>query len=191
MIPAGTYPVVVSPVETERGPVHIQWGPGTTKSPFQAAVCFEVLRGPQAGQKITAFLYFSDDTAKRSMESLRACGFTGDDIDKFSDQKPDIECEIVVDHEVYKEKTRAKVKWINSASRGFSFEAPLDPGSLRKFSAQMRNTLKAIPVVAGKKAERQAPTAAPVGASDPGESQWSGNDDPDPPPGELVDDPFA
>ena len=195
MIPEGTYPAVVAPVETERGPVYIQWGPATDKSPFTAAVCFEILSGPQAGQKISSFLYFSSSAGKsgktvaeRSIESLRACGFTGDDIDKFSDQAPDIECQIVVEHETYQGKTVAKVKWINKAGGGgFTFEKPLAPSELRKFSAQFKGVLKNIPVVAGKKAERQPPTAA-VGDM----PSWSGNDAPDPPsPSEMVDDPFA
>jgi len=170
MLPAGTYAAVVSPVQTANGTFPIQWGPGTDKSPFTAAVNFEVINGPCAGQKITAFLYFGDtvsksgkSTAERSIESLRACGFTGDDIDKFSDQNPDIEVQIVVEHETYQGKTRAKVAWINAASRGFTFEKPLDTRSLRKYSAQFKSALKGIPAVAGKKAERQAPTVALAG----------------------------
>ena len=184
MLPAGTYAAVVSPVQTDHGTVPIQWGPGTDKSPFTAAVNFEIINGPFSGQKITAFLYFSDTagksgktTAERSIESLRACGFTGDDIDKFADQSPDIEVQIVVEHETYQGKVRAKVAWINAASRGFTFEKPLETSSLRKFSAQLKSTLKAIPVVQGKKAERQPPTSAPP-ADDNG---WNGNDTLPPP----------
>jgi len=177
MLPAGTYAAVVASVDTERGPVYIQWGPGTERSPFVAAVSFEVLNGPQAGQKISAFLYFGEKSAVRSMESLRACGFTGDDIDKFSDQNPDIECQIVVEHETFEGKTRAKVKWINKAGGGaFTFEKPLPPNELRRFSAQFKGTLKQMPAVAGKKAERQAPSSAP-----PAGDEWSGNDHLPPP----------
>lgn len=187
MLPAGTYAAVVAPVDTDRGPVHVQWGPATANSPFVGAVSFEVLNGPQAGQKISAFLYFGEKSAVRSMESLRACGFTGDDIDKFSDQAPDIECQIVVEHETYEGKTRAKVKWINKAGGGaFSFEKPLAPNELRRFSAQFKGALKQIPAVAGKKAERQQPSAAPIGGSG-----WSGGDDLPPPtnnPPDAADD---
>ncbi len=179
MLPAGTYAATVAPVETDTGSKSIQWGPGTPKSPFTAAVCFEVLNGPQAGQKITAFLYFGENSVERTLESLRACGFTGDDIDKFVDQSPDIECQIVVEHETYEGKTRAKVRWINKAGGGaFTFEKPLDAPSLRKYSAQLKSRLKTIPVVVGKKAERQAPSAA---ALDEGGSGWSGNDTLPPP----------
>jgi len=177
MLPAGTYAAVVAPVDTDHGPVSIQWGPGTAKSPFVAAVSFEILNGPQAGQRITAFLYFGDNSVERSMESLRYCGFTGDDIDKFADQHPEIEVQIVVEHETYEGKTRPKVKWINKAGGGaFTFDAPLAPNDLRRFSAQFKSKLKSIPAVTGKKAERQAPTAAP-----PDDNGWNGNDTLPPP----------
>lgn len=177
MLPAATYPAVVVPVETPNGPVSIQWGPGSEKSPFTAAVTFEVLSGPYAGQRITAFLYFGEKSAPHSMKGLRAAGFTGDDIDKFSDQNPDIECQIVVGHETYQGKTRAKVLWINQAGGGgFVFEKQLSPSELRKFSAQFKGALKSVPAVTGKKAERQAPSAPPAD-----EGGWSGNDSLPPP----------
>lgn len=193
MIPAAAYPAVVVPVETENGAFSIQWGPATPKSPFTAAVCFEILSGPQAGQKITAFLYFGEGSVGHSMKALRACGFTGDDIDKFADQTPDIECQIVVEHEVYEGKTRAKVKWINQAGgQGFTFEKPLDRGSLRKFSAQFKSALKAVPSVTGKKAERQAPSAAPPSDYDGMDSLPPPTDNPPdgPPPASDDDIPF-
>jgi hypothetical protein len=179
MLPAGTYAAVVSPVETQSGLLPIQFGPGTEKSPFTAVLSFEILRGPQAGQHISAFLYFGEKSVNRSMESLRVCGFKGDDLDKFVDQTPDQEVQIVVEHETYDGQTRAKIKWINSPSRGFVFEQPLDQKNLRMFSAQMKGKLKTIKEVAGKKAEREPPT--PAAASEEG-SGWSGNDQPDPPP---------
>jgi len=184
MLPAGTYAAVVAPAETDHGRASIQWGPATQRSPFSAAVGFEVINGPESGQKITAFLYFGDASFQRSLESLRACGFTGDDIDKFADQTPDIECQIVVEHETYEGKVRPKVKWINKAGGVFTFEKPLPQSDLLRFSAQFKTALKSVPVVQGKKAERQAPTAAPP----PAEDGWRGNDDPDPPPPSTTDD---
>lgn len=167
MLPAGTYAAAVVPVETKSGPASIQFGPATTNSPFTAVLSFEILRGPQAGQHISAFLYFGDRSVDRSMESLRACGFSGEDLDKFIDQNPDIEAQIVVEHETYEGKTRARVKWINSASRGFVLEKPLDQKELRMFSAQMKAKLKTIKEVSGKKAERQAPSADPAATGEP------------------------
>lgn len=195
---SGRHPAVVVPVETESGPLSIQFGPATKSSPFQAILSFEIIRGPHSGQRISAWLYFGTDKADkkgktvmdRSLEALRVCGFTGDDLDKFSDQHPDQEVDLTIDMEEYDGKRRPKVKWINSPSHGgFVLEAPLGQSELRKFSAQLKGALKKAPVVQGKKAVREAPTAAPSGTPvDDPMPDWSGNDEPDPPP---MDNPFA
>jgi hypothetical protein len=191
MIPEGIYAAAVVPVETPHGSLSIQFGPPTPNSPFSAALSFEIINGPCSGQRMTAFLYFGDKAGKsgkttfeRSIESLRICGFTGDDLDKFSDQHPDQEVSLTVKHEVYtnpqtgEKKTTAKVAWINSPMRGFVIEAPLATSDLRKFSAQFKGALKRMPPVVTRKAERQAPSAAPP-ADDGG--GWSGNDQLPPP----------
>jgi len=192
---SGRHPAVVVDVETESGPLAIQFGPPTQNSPFQAILSFEIVRGPYAGQRISAWLYFGSTVSKsgksvmdRSLEALRVCGFTGDDLDKFSEQHPDQEVELTIEMEEYEGKRRPKVKWIDSPNRGgFVLEAPLAQTDLRKFSAQLKGALKKAPVVQGKKAERQAPTPAPAGGGD-GPPQWDGMDqDPGPP----IDDPFA
>src|SRR3990172_9378378 len=103
------------------------------------------------------------------MESLRACGFTGDELVKLSEQNPDVEVQIVVEHETWEGKVRAKVKWINSLARGFVLEEPLDDKSVRMFSAQMKGKLKMVKEVAGKKAERQPPSAGVDASEDRGD----------------------
>lgn len=185
MIPAGTYPAVVVPVEVDGESTSIQFGPATDKSPFTAAVCFEVLSGPQAGQKITSFLYFGDNSIDRSVESLRICGFKGDDIDQFFGQRPENEVSIVVEHEEYDGKTRAKVKWINKpGGGGLVLQKRLAGADLKKMSARMKQRMKAAPVYEGKKAERQAPTSGPAASE-----EWNGMDqgDPDPTAGPARD----
>jgi hypothetical protein len=194
---SGRHPAVLVDVETESGPLAIQFGPATKSSPFQAIVTFEIVRGPFSGQRISAWLYFGTDKADkrgktvmdRSLEALRACGFTGDDLDKFTDQHPDQEVELTIEMEEYEGKRRAKVKWINPPNRGgFVLDAPLAHSDLRKFSAQLKGALKKAPVIQGKKAERQAPTPMPAGAASDDAPAWDGMDqDPGPP----VDDPFA
>lgn len=205
MIPAAIYSAVVVPVDTESGPLSIQFGPPTKNSPFSAALSFEIISGPYSGQRITAFLYFGSKAGaksgktgmERSLESLRICGFTGDDLDKFSDQHPDQEVSITVVHDTYQDektgesKTNAKVAWINSPMRGFVLKEALPQTELRRYSAQLKGTLKKIAPVSGRKAERQPATpmaAGSNGADDDPMPPWSGNDEPDPPP---MDDPFA
>lgn len=182
MIPEGTYAAAVVPVETPSGALSIQFGPATQNSPFSAALSFEIINGPCAGQRLTAFLYFSDKISKsgkttfeRSLESLRVCGFTGDDLDRFADQHPDQEVSLTVKHETYTDektgqtKTTAKVAWINSPMRGFVIEKPLATTDLRRFSAQFKGALKKTPPVVTRKAERQAPSAPPAAEEERGD----------------------
>ncbi len=201
MIPAGTYPAVVVPVEVDGEMVSIQWGPASQNSPLSAAVAFEILSGQHAGQTITAFLHFSTEvkpgskTGKsqmdRSIESLRYCGFTGDDIDQFFSQNPENEVSITVEHEEYQGKTRAKVAWINKpgGGGGFVLQKRMAPTDLKKMAARMKSKIKAAPVYEGKKAERQAPTAS----EGEGTGGWNGLDqgDPDPTAGTQVREPGA
>ena len=191
MLPEGTYPAAVVPVRTKSGPLAIQFGPATANSPLTAAVSFEILRGPQAGRTISAFLYFSEKTVERTIESLRYCGFTGDDLDKFSDQNPDVEVEIVVQHDTYQGKTKAKVQWINAPSRGFVLQETLDTKSMKKFAAQFKVALKAAKPVTGTKAVREEPTKGAADDIDTGfGGGYGGVPDPDPTNGDDDDPPF-
>src|SRR6185295_5235482 len=101
MLPADTYSAVVVPVQSDSGPLVAQFGFSKEKKTPQVVVTFEVLSGPYAGDRIAWFGYFTDNTEKRTMESLRICGFVGDDLDKFNDQNPQNEVQIVVKHEEY------------------------------------------------------------------------------------------
>lgn len=170
MISKGSHPAVVVPVTTDFGPLSCQFGKSKEKlTPF-VAVCCEILSGPDAGQKITWWGYFSDNAGAsgktvtdRTLESLRHMGFKGDDLDKFNDQNPEVEFQIVVDHETYEGKVRPKVQWVNSGtSRGVTIEAPMDKKELGLFAARFKSKLKSFPSLDGKKAERQAPTAPPA-----------------------------
>jgi len=187
MIPAGIYPAVVVPVEVDGETTSIQFGPPTENSPFSAAICFEILSGPHAGQKITAFLHFNDELKPgkkmsqmdRSLESLRICGFTGNDIDQFFGQQPQNEVSLTIAHEEYQGKVSAKVKWINKpgGGGGIVLEKRLQGADLRKLSARLKGRLSKTPTYEGKKAERQPPTAGPAG-----DEGWSGMDQGDPDP---------
>src|SRR4051812_34947432 len=98
MLPSGTYPAVVVPVQTQHGLLACQFGKSKGKGTPQVVVAFEILRGPHAGQVISWFGYFTDNetATNRTLESLRICGFTGDDLDQFHAQKPENEVAIVV-----------------------------------------------------------------------------------------------
>src|SRR4051794_18119735 len=79
----------------------------------QVFVKFAITSGPEEGQHVTWFGYFNTpENAKRTIESLRTCGWTGTDITELTGIDAN-EVELVVEHEEYNGKTRAKVRWIN------------------------------------------------------------------------------
>jgi hypothetical protein len=178
MLSKGTYAAVVVPVSTEFGELACQFGHSKEKGTPQVSVTLEVLRGPHAGQRISWMGFFTDSTEERTLKALRVCGFDGDDLDKFADQRPSNEVQIVVEHEEYKGVVRAKVAWINDPSfgGGMKMANALSGSELRKFGAQFKSKLKSLPAVKTVEAKREPPSAAPPG------DEWSGNDSPDPPP---------
>jgi len=199
MIAKGAHPAVVVPIVSQKTGEELicQFGYSGQKQTPQVAVCFEIIAGPNSGDRITWIGYFTETVQKngktvseRTLESLRVCGFKGDDLDKFNDQRPDQEVQLIVDHETGQDgKTYAKVSWVNDPNRagGFVMENQMDPKQKRMFAAQFKAKLKSIPSVEGKKAERQPRSVAPTG-----DNGWSGNDQPDPPkPGEFDQSPPA
>jgi hypothetical protein len=163
MIAKGNQPAVVVPVTTEHGEWACQFGHSKKKQTPQVCVTFEILRGPYAGQRISWFGYFTDKSEKRTLEALRICGFEGDDLDKFADQRPTNEVQLVIEHEADEEgKVRAKVAWVNDPTfgGGMKMENALSGGDLRKFGAKFKAALKAIPAMKTVEAKREAPSAA-------------------------------
>lgn len=142
MIPAGKYPARALSGE---------FGVNDNGKDF-CCVKFEIIDGELTGETISAWLYFSTEkNTERSIESLRYCGctFPGNDITNL-DGLGSKDCEIVVEHETFEGKTRAKVKWINSGG-GSSVKAEqrMDPNTKKNFAERMKATLVAQKVSAG------------------------------------------
>lgn len=167
MIDAGYYRAVAVPVSTPEGDSYVQFGESSTGKP-QLVVNFEILEGPSEGKRIAWFGYFTEKTTQRTVESLRLCGFKGDDLAGAVVQKLDQEVQIVVAHEEYEGKTTAKVRWVNRAGGdGFRMDKPMDKMGLSRFAAQMKNAVKAVPEASGKKAERGNGAPASTGDQRP------------------------
>jgi hypothetical protein len=116
---------------------------GTTKSgKEQVAVTFDLLDLP--GQSITWYGFFSEAAFEIAMRGLRAAGFQGDDLSNLSSLQPGPECFLVVDHETYDGKVRAKVKFINSGEGGIPLKAQLEPDAARAFAAKMKGRIVAF-----------------------------------------------
>lgn len=171
MIPAGTYLAVAQST---------QWGKAKSGTK-QVAVEFQIIDGSYAGHSITWFGYFTEKTWKRTCEALRYCGWKGDDLTNLGSLNQEVN--IVIEHEEYDGKLRAKVAWVNRPGAGqVKLSDPMSDAELRQFAAQMRQRAREIAEVEGAQsgAGRQADPFAPGPAPDPfgGGGQPAGfNDD--------------
>jgi hypothetical protein len=119
----------------------------------QIAIMFELVGGPHDGKHITAFLYFTDNTVDRTLESMRHCGWDSDNLAELDNLGAN-EVELVIEDESYEGKTRSRVKWINRVSR-LALKEQLDPGQVAAFAARMRGK-----TVASKQKYGAQPAAA-------------------------------
>jgi hypothetical protein len=108
--------------------------------------------------------FFTDKTTERTFESLRACGWTGNDISSVA-FPPDNSVEVVVENEEYQGKVHPKIQWVN-AIRGASIQNAMDPLQAKSFAARMKGALVAFDQknkAAAPPTETKAPAAAPNG----------------------------
>lgn len=113
----------------------------TTKSGReQVGVRFELVDHP--GETIIWYGYFTDGTFERTIKSLRACGWRGDDLSDLSGIGA-MEVQIVVEHEEYNGKTRAKVRWVNGAGSG-GIPNQLAADKAKSFAERMRESVAEI-----------------------------------------------
>jgi hypothetical protein len=110
------------------------------------------------------FGFFTAKTWERTVESLRYCGFKGDDLASLPAQQLDNEVRITIEHSEWQGKMQAKVAWVNAGYSGIKLADPMDMNELRQFAARMKSSVKNIKEVEGKKAER---TQATPPASEP------------------------
>lgn len=160
----------------------------------QLALTFEIVDHEQyAGSAVTALLYFTPDTAERSIESLMHLGWEGEDLDGLANldeagcaQAFPNHVELVCEPEFYEGVWRLKVKWINKPGAGrFTFKQPLEGDALRAFSAQMRNTVRAVRAAGG--AKRKDKPQQPAQRSLPNTSRNQGGAHPNAPGGSYPD----
>jgi len=102
----------------------------------QVAVLFEITQGECAGKSITWFGSFSDAAVDRTLDSLRHCGWNGDNFVELAGLDTN-EVEIVVQAEEYQGKVRDRVRWVNRPSR-LALREQMDPTKTSAFAAKMR-----------------------------------------------------
>jgi hypothetical protein len=121
----------------------------------QVAVEFELLDEGFVGQKITWYGYFTEKTWERTIKSLRACGWYGDDISQLDGLSAN-EVSLVVEREEYEGKVRAKVQWVNSLDGGIAV-APMAPERAKRFAQTMRGQILAMEKAEGRAPAQKAP----------------------------------
>lgn len=139
-------------------------GESSNKTP-EIAVEFEITaKGDYEGRSITWHGYLTEKAFKRTIESLRNCGWTGDDLSAI-DSMPN-EVDLVVENEEYEGETHAKVKWVNKPG-GLALKTPMSPESAKAFAAKLKSEIRAFDAANGKKATNGGRPAAPPPESAP------------------------
>ena len=147
MIEAGTY---------EARPITAALGQTKGDKPC-VGVEFEL----DTGAHISWFGYFTEKTTERTIESLRFCGWTGQDLDDLREigSKDKLTVQLVIEHEEYDGKTTAKVQWVNRGG-GLRLSKPLEGQAAKAFAAQMKGAVVAYDQAKGiAKQATQAPAA--------------------------------
>lgn len=117
----------------------------------QVAVLFEITAGEHQGKHITWYGYFTDNTVDRTLDSLRHCGWDGDNFVALEGLNRN-EVELVIEPEEYQGKWHDRVKWVNRPST-IALKDPMSGEALSAFAARMRG--KAV----AHKQKYGAPTA--------------------------------
>lgn len=126
------------------------WALGeTSKGTPEAAVEFIFTHPDMEGASITWHGYLSESTFDRTVEGLRHCGWTGDDLANMEGLDAN-EVDLVIENEEYEGKTRPKVRWVNKAG-GLALKERMAPEKAKTFAASMRGRIRAADAAKGVK----------------------------------------
>lgn len=119
------------------------WELGETASgKEQICVLFSLMSPAEyLGRTIAWYGFFTEKTLERTIESMRACGWTGIDLDNLAGMDAN-EVSIVVEHETYEGVTSARVRWVNAPGGGL--KNVMDPVKKKSFAQQMRGAIAGL-----------------------------------------------
>ena len=129
MIPIGTY-------RAQAVDGHLGY---TSKGNEQMVVKFVLVGGPHDGQQITWFGFFSESCFDRTIQSLRTCGWEGDDLSVMAGLDAN-EVELVVEHNDYKGKVTPTVRWVNQPGGG----AGMSPVQAKNFAESVKQRIASM-----------------------------------------------
>ena len=114
----------------------------------QMLMQFELIDdGEHKGKRLPWIGFFTNASWERTVESLRHCGFQGNDLDRLNEQNLDQVVSVKVEHETSQSNGRVYVRiaFVNAAGSGsVKLSNPMSRGELRDFSAMMKNRIAGI-----------------------------------------------
>lgn len=126
-------------------------------------------------RELTWYGYLSEKAIDRTMKSLIIAGFNGDYLRNLCEPNAfeEKEVSIVVEHETYEGKTRAKIKWINEPGAG-QFKS-LHPEVVERQFGNLNSALRAARAELGRtrKAKAQTQEGPPPGRFPEGDAGFS------------------
>lgn len=102
-------------------------------------VKFAIVGGQYDGQAVDWAGFFTDKTFDRTIQSLRYCGWRGDDISDLTGIDAN-EVQIVVQHDEYNEKVYPRVAWVNQIGGG----ARMPADEVREFAESIKARIGAL-----------------------------------------------
>ena len=125
-----------------------EWGLDVSKNgKDQVVVLFAYVGEDGEEHMIRWYGFFTEATTDRTLDSLRYCGWTGDDLSNLEGLDAN-EVELVLEEEEYEGKLNTKVKWVNGPSR-FELKNPMNQAQAKSFAERMRGKVVAHKQKAG------------------------------------------
>lgn len=143
----------------------------------QVGVQFVLLEGPDEGKNITWYGFFTEKTVDRTIESLRLCGWQGDDLSDLTGIDANDVYLVIAHEENQKGETIARVQWVNGQPQGLAMKDRMDEGTAKAFAERMKGHVLAAKART-KGSSPNAPKKAPgPNAANGGNDFAPGNED--------------
>lgn len=102
----------------------------------------------ESGEELDWFGYFTEKTESRTLESLVLCGWNGEDFITFAGITAN-DVNVVIEHEEYKGKMRARIAWVNDPNRTVGGK-PMEANEVASFADRMRAKVAALKASKGQ-----------------------------------------
>jgi hypothetical protein len=121
--------------------VDIDMGYTSTGKP-QYAVAFELV---DTGETITWYGFMTEKTAKLTLESLRHCGWMGNDPGSISAEDLTSIVSLVIEEEEYEDNVYPRVRWVNRKGGVARLRDKMDDAQRTAFGAEFKGLAMSIP----------------------------------------------